>query len=239
MKWVETYRINANDADVNDAVSASGVLRYMQDTANCQMEGEGPSYRELLDRGLAFVVSRLRLSLYNPLRAHDVIESETWTTPSKGAIFNRCFRIKKDGMIMAEAATCWALVGIENRKIYRVSEVDFSYGGDEPLELDAPARIRVPDEVSLRLAGERKVEYADVDVNGHMNNTKYPDFLAGWAAPMKGRRAVSMGISFRSEAPLGCTLKVYRGELDGVHYVRSVKESGEVNAEAEIIFEEI
>ena len=117
--------------------------------------------------------------------------------------------------------------------------MDFSYGGDEPLELDAPARIRVPDEVSLRLAGERKVEYADVDVNGHMNNTKYPDFLCGWAAPMKGRRAVSMGISFRSEAPLGCTLKVYRGELDGVHYVRSVKESGEVNAEAEIIFEEI
>ena len=51
MKWVETYKINANDADVNDAVSASGVLRYMQDTANCQMEGEGPSYRELLDRG--------------------------------------------------------------------------------------------------------------------------------------------------------------------------------------------
>ena len=141
MKWVETYKINANDADVNDTVSASGVLRYMQDTANCQMEGEGPSYRELLDRGQAFVVSRLRLSLYDPLRAHDVIESETWTTPSKGAIFNRCFRIKRDGMIMAEAATCWALVGIKNRKIYRVSEVDFSYGEDEPLELDAPARI--------------------------------------------------------------------------------------------------
>ena len=38
MKWVETYKINANDADVNDAVSASGVLRYMQDTANCQMQ---------------------------------------------------------------------------------------------------------------------------------------------------------------------------------------------------------
>ena len=40
-------------------------------------------------------------------------------------------------------------------------------------------------------------------------------------------------------APLGCTLKIYHGELDGVHYVRSVKDSGEVNAEAEIIFEDI
>ena len=50
MKWVEKYKINANDADLNDTVSASGVLRYMQDTVNCQMEGEGPSYRELLDR---------------------------------------------------------------------------------------------------------------------------------------------------------------------------------------------
>ena len=229
----------AVDTDINNVVGASGVLRYMQDTANRQMKGEGPSYDELLDRGLAFVVSRIRLSLYDPLYAHDEIESETWTTPSKGAIFNRCYRITKGGLIMAEAAACWALVGTKDRRIHRVGEVDFGYSEDEPLELDQPTRIRIPDDVPLRLAGERVVEYADVDVNGHMNNTRYPDIMCGWAAPMKGKRAVSMGINFRSEAPLGGTLKIYHGEDDGVHYVRTVKEDGTVNAEAEIVFEEI
>ncbi len=239
MKWIEKYKINASDTDINNVVSASGVLRYMQDTANCQMEGEGPSYNELLGRGLAFVVSRIRLSLYDPLRSHDLIESETWTTPSHGAIFNRCYRITRGGMIMAEAASCWALVGVADRKIHRVGEFDFAYSEDEPLELDSPTRFRIPDDLPMRLAGERVVEYADADVNGHMNNAKYPDILCGWAAPMKGRRAVSMGLCFRSEAPVGCTLKIYHAELDGVHYVRTVKENGEVNAEAEIIFEEI
>ncbi len=239
MKWCERYKINSVDTDVNNIVSASAVLKYMQDTANCQMEGEGPSYNELLSRGLAFVVSRIRLSLYNPLRGHDEIESETWTTPSKGAIFNRCYRITKDGLIMAEAASCWALVGVADRKIHRVGEFDINYSEDEPLELDLPTRIRIPESVPLRLTGERAVEYADADVNGHMNNTRYPDIMCGWAPGMKGRRPVSMGINFRSEAPVGQTLKVYHGEDDGVHYVRTVKGNGEVNAEAEIIFEEI
>ena len=44
MKWTEEYRINVHDTDLNGIVSASGILRYMQDTSNLHMAGEGPSY---------------------------------------------------------------------------------------------------------------------------------------------------------------------------------------------------
>ena len=59
MRWTENYIINSHDPDMNNVVSVSGLMRYMQDAANCQMEGEKPSYNDLLQQGKAFVLSRL------------------------------------------------------------------------------------------------------------------------------------------------------------------------------------
>lgn len=239
MKWKEQYRINANDTDINNIVSVSNILRYMQDTANRQMEMMKPSYDELIERGLAFILSRIRISIYSPLYSHDNIDVESWACESRGVTFNRCYRILKGGNIIAEASSCWALAGVNDRKLHRVNEIELGYGSDEMLELDMPSRFRIPDSVKMNLVGERVVEYADTDINGHMNNTRYPDLLCGWSSDMKNKRAVSMAISFVSEAPVGCTLKIYHGESDGVHYIRTLKDSGATNVEAEIIFDNI
>ena len=56
MKQTETYKINAHDIDLNGFLTPTGYMRYLQDAAYCQMEQDGPSYDELFDRGLAFVI---------------------------------------------------------------------------------------------------------------------------------------------------------------------------------------
>lgn len=240
MKWTGEYKVNANDVDFNNVVSASNLLKYMQDAANCAMEAEGPSYNELFEAGYAFVLSRIRLSSYAPLHSHDKIEVQSWACESKGVQFNRCYRILRDGVIVAEAVSVWALVGVHDRKLHRVSELEMHYCMDDMLELDMPARFRIPEDVPMRLVGERTVEYADIDMNGHMNNTRYPDVLCSHIdGGMQGQRVISVGISFNSEAPLGETLKIYAGQSDGIHYVRTVREDGSVNVEAEIILEDI
>ncbi len=239
MKWTGKYDVNANDVDFNSVVSVSNFLRYMQDAANYAMEEDGPSYMELFNRGLAFILSRIRMSFYAPVHSHDKLDVQTWACESKGAQFNRCYRILRDGAIVAEAVSVWALCGVEDRRLHRVSEFDFGYRMDEMLELDLPARFKIPEDVSLRLVGERMVEYADIDLNGHMNNTKYPDILCGYIGDLRGQRVVSMALSFVSEAPLHENLKIYAGSSDGVWYVRTVKANGQVNVEAEIMTEAI
>ena len=98
------YTVNANDIDVNRVVTASQILRYMQDAANWQMETNGLSYDELfLNRGLAFVLSKIRISMYAPIYSHQKITVESWACPSKGMTFQRCYRILREGMIVAEA----------------------------------------------------------------------------------------------------------------------------------------
>lgn len=239
MKWTGNYIVNANDIDMNFVVTVSNIFRYMQDAANCQMEQDGPSYKELFDRGLAFIVSRFNISLYAPLHSHDRIEVQSWACESKGVTFNRCYRILRDGLIIAEAVSMWALAGVNDRKLHRVNEFDLNYGTDAMLELDMPARMKIPEEITFSLVGERTVDYSDTDMNGHMNNTKYPDMICSYIGDMKGQRVISMALNFVSEAPLGETLKIYHGESDGVHYIRTVRQNGNTNIEAEIITEAI
>ena len=239
MKWTEEYRINVHDADLNGIVSVSGLMRYMQDTANLNMAGEGPSFDELFDKGYSFVLSRLGISLYAPLHAHDIIRCQSWAVASRGVTFNRCYRVYRGEDIVAEATSAWALLNLNEKKFCRVGELPMHYSEDEPLELDLPARFRIPQEVTLNLVGERTVLYADVDKNGHLNNTHYPDILCSYLPGMQHSRVISMVISFASEAPLGETEKIYCGEYDGTYYVRSVRPDGSVNAEAEIMLEPV
>ncbi len=239
MKWTETYRLGAAESDINRIASPSALLRYMQNATNCQMMAMGPSYEELFDRGYAFILSKISYSIYGTISAHDDFKVETWATPSRGVTFNRCYKITKGDALIAEGVSLWALVNTREKKLCRVGEVELNYGEDAPLELDAPTRFRIPPEAPLTLVGERLVEYADCDLNGHMNNTRYPDILCSYICSMAGVRPAKISINFVSEAKLGDSVKIYSGFCDDAYYVRTVKEDGKTNVEAEIVLEDI
>ena len=209
MKWSEEYRINSHDIDENRIVSASALMRYMQDTANLHMAAMRPSYDDLFDAGYSYVLSRFSMSSYAPLYSHETVISQSWACESRGVSHNRCYRIMKDDRIVAEAVSVWALVSIKDRRLVRANELSLDYGTDEMLDLDMPTRFRIPSHVNPVLVGDRLTEYADVDMNRHMNNTHYPDILCGYIPEISGNRVISMTLNFVNEAPLGERIKIY------------------------------
>ena len=178
MKYQENYNVKFHDTDVNEVVSVSHLLKFMQETSMRHMKARRPSYEELFEDKKSFVLSNIRVEIYNPIYAYEDIVAKTWACPSRGFSFLRSYSIERDGEIMAEANTTWALVSTEARKLYRVTDVDLSnYDTEEQLELENPLKIRIPSEVPLSLIGEYTVRYSDTDLNGHMNNNNYPDML--------------------------------------------------------------
>ena len=238
MKWTEHFRINSHDTDASGQVRASLMLRYMQETANLQLKTLGPTVDELLAMGAAFFLSRINLSLYRPLHAYDEIDVSSWACESRGVSFNRCYEIRKNGELVAEAASVWGLVGIDDRRLFRVDEIQLGFDVADPLELDAPKRVRIPRDLSLALVGERPIAYSDIDQNGHMNNTNYPDMLCDFIPGMEKKHVLSFAISFAGEARLGETLKIYTAKSDGQTYFRTTTSGGAVNVEAIIMTEE-
>ena len=62
-------KVNCHDVDYNGIAKASSLLRYMQSAAEAQLCDNGMSYAELINRGRAFILSKLRLEVSKPLQA--------------------------------------------------------------------------------------------------------------------------------------------------------------------------
>ncbi len=160
---------------------------------------------------------------------------QSWTCESKGYSFIRCYRIIRDGVIAAEGSSVWALMDIAKRRPIKVADFTYGFEDDEPLEIDVPKKIKLPE--SMRLVGEYAVNYSDADTNGHMTNTRYPELICDFIPDMRDRRVSNLAINFLSEAPIGTNLKVYYSRYDDTAYIRTVNESGAANIESEIILE--
>ena len=241
MKQIENFRINSHDIDINGVASPSSILRYLQETANLEHFRHGPTTDELRTAGKAFIVSKICLNIYRPLRAFEDITVESWLCKTRSMSFLRCGRILRGDMIVAELTSLWALIDINNHKLLRTDDIKLGFGYDEPLEMEAPPRILLPQGIELSLAGERLVGYGDVDLNRHMNNTNYLNVFCGYIPYLANKTVVSAAVSYNSEAPLGETIKIYRScnELDDIYCFRTVRPGGLTNAEAVIKLDDI
>lgn len=230
------YEILTHDTGHNGEVHPSAICRYLQETADSQMRADGPTYRELIDAGYSFVLSRINVQLYASLHAYDQITVQTWAyDPPRGASFERYYRLYRGNELIAEAGTVWALLNLNTMELCRIGTVELNYGTGEPLPINM--RFRLPS-LEFEDAGTRTVRYSDVDVNNHMNNTRYPDMLCDFVPDIDTLRVTGIQLHYVAEAPLGETLTVKRAmtEEDGhpVYWFETLRSDGKCNIRARI-----
>ena len=230
------FTVNTHDTDFNGELRPGRLLAYMQESANLQLQEMHPSNDELRQRGLAFILSRIAINQYRPIFACNKIEVRTWACESKGLLTSRSYQVLLDGEIAAEALSVWGLLDINSKKPVKISELGSDYSPEKQLELDLPRRFVIPADAQLHLVGEHTVSYSETDRNLHMNNTCYPDMFCDYLDLISSRPA-SVLINYNTEAPKGCTLKIYLAEYDGCYFFRSVRPDGKINAEARFILD--
>lgn len=236
--YCDEYTVMNHDTDAVGAVRPSAYLRYMQETANHNMRDCRPTYMELFEQGKSFLLSRITLRIHESLAQYDRIAVQTWPCSDTGMTFNREYRIIRDGRVVAEAASAWALLDTRNGSLVRCDGTLLqNYVHAEKLP-ELPLRFRFP-KISLEEVGEHKVVYHDVDVNYHMNNTNYPDILTDVCTDSHKLTLKAMTVNYVREARLGELMKLSHASEETeegiVHYVRSTID-GEVNAEGKFVY---
>jgi len=240
MIFSEKYTTKWHDTDASRRVTVTKMLVMMQEVSNHHIESLGMPLDTLRDeKGLAFLLSKIRISVYRPLYAYEDVEIQTWTYAAHGFSYPRCYRIIRGDEVIAEADTVWALIDINNRSLVKASDCDvYEFTEDEPLSLDVPQRFRLPKGAELESLGERKIVWSDLDYNMHMNNTKYPDMLCDFLPVEDIGRIKGVFLSYVNEAAFGETLDIRSVLADGVHYFRTVNSEGKTCLEAQIILGE-
>lgn len=231
-KSSEQVRVSPHDADFNNVVRPSCVLRYMQEAALMEFYRVGRPLEALRKEGLAFIVSRISFTLSRPIYAYEHLTAESWACPSSHASFIRCSHILSGEEEIAALYSIWALVDLHDRHLVRTEEFELPFGLEEPLTLDLPPRVRMPAKADWEEAGSHFVTYADADVNRHMNNTNYPDMLCSALPSMEGKFVSGMSLAFLREAAMGDTVRLFRTPAPDGWYVKTVGENGETGCES-------
>ena len=235
-EYIINTKVDIHDVDYNGIARASSVLKYMQSAAEEQLCANGMSYDVLYNKyRKAFILSRLRLEIDEPLKANTPIRAITYPCESRGYTFLRCHRLESDGRTVARALSVWALLDTDSRALVRVE--DFSLGLDTlPAPNNPPDRFRLPS--VMNAVGSYGVHYSDVDQNRHMNNTRYPDMYSSFI-DMTGKYIRSITLNYRAEAMLGEKLRVERAVEESGYLFRTVRSDGQINSEAQIVLDDI
>lgn len=242
MIFEKDYKILYHDTDGKGVLSPSRLLVYLQETAQAHIMSLGAGDEAMRSRDKeAFWLTRICFDVIKPIRAFDKIKVETWgSDDSRCFSFTRCFRVRRGGETVAQAYSVWALMNIETLRPISVKEWSVPLELEAPIKPSAPLHARLPRDAVYTHGGTRTVTYGDIDVNGHMNNTRYPDVLCGFlpSAAFDGKCVNEMSLSYLHEAADGCTLEgtfAPDPEDDDVYYVRTLISGTEtVNAEARI-----
>jgi len=241
MKYTRRTKINSHDIYPNGTLRPTAIIKELQESANLCSEEQGPTENELRERGYAFVVSKMTVSIYSDVKKYDDVEVSTWAADLGGAFsYGRCYEMRRNGELVCEALAIFALLDTERGRPVKNGTVELNYCSDEPLILDVPARLYLPSQDCFVLAGEHTVRLSHTDANGHMNNTRYADMLCDFIPDMQSRRALRITITYQKEAKLGEELKIHRCETEyGVFFFRTLRSDGKTNIEAEIVCEDI
>lgn len=227
MEFSKVYPVLWHDTDPNRVIRPARLLSYMQETANAHLASAGLSLDELRDRrGLAYILSSISACIYEKLYAGDRIEVQTWMSEGHGLRHNRCYRVLRGKETVAEAVSVWALIDLREKRLLKNEESPYPIEAYAAPKLPIPLRIHLPLTEEMPVVGTRTVSYSDIDYNGHMNNTRYPDLLCDFTPDILSRRITGFALSFLHEATFGHELRIHRAEENGNFLFRALDADG-------------
>ncbi|MBR4769270.1 MAG: hypothetical protein IK088_09900 [Lachnospiraceae bacterium] len=211
-----SYKLLTGNCDVNRRLRLSELFNWFQEAAIRHTEIMGMGRTKTLDRGLLWIVIQWRVEIERLPEYDEIVTVETWPGTTMHVFFPRYFRIKDSkGHILVQASSLWALMDQETRHVVFPEEAGIAIEGtavDGQPVLPKPPRIG-----DLSSEQTYTVSYSVLDLNGHMNNTRYFDLVQD--VLYREKKAVPPKLiqcEYSSEAKYGETITVKYGEADHV-----------------------
>ena len=228
--YEHTYGVAARDTGLFGQCRPSGVLTLLQEAATsaaCEIHVSGP---EMLEKYNAiWMVVRMWYRLERPICWGDAVTIRTWHRGARGASTYRDFDLYVEGKLVGEAVSTWVLADADTHRIFRMSRVDEFQGtdGGELCKSRTLSGLHLP--AHMEHVESRALHYSDTDVNGHVNNVRYVDFICD-ALHMENlgpeRYVSSLQVGYLAECRAGETIELCTGQEDGIWYVHGADPAG-------------
>jgi len=179
---VYDYPVPPYDMDLYSALPPARLIKYCIDATRRAGEDDGlPADRLLREAGGVWMIARLRVNQYSPIRGREVLGIGVHDLGMEKTSFIRDLDITRGDEaahgveLAAQARICYIVVSPTERKILRPGAVLPLWGENPPRPKEGLTKIHAPGELS-ELA-QTRVRWADCDLNGHFSSSNYADLI--------------------------------------------------------------
>lgn len=244
----ELHTIPFYECNVNNRISIPMLINILILASEHQNENLGLDQTYLIDHyDVGWVVTSYSIHINQLPRKDSVVKMTT-----RGTSYNRYFAFREfglhdqDGQELVKVESIWVLMNEQTRKITPIDDTIIAPYQSEKVKrvprLTRPERIESGADVSAK---EYQVRWSDIDFNGHVNNSRYPEWMLD-SLPMaflNEHEPGNIDIRFENEVKYGnrVTSSVLVDSSDNakIKTVHEIKSNDVLSASATIIWKEI
>lgn len=221
------FTVTREMTDAQGQMGLGDLAREMEKSTEQQLGSYGVGRRELQEEGKIWVVAWTSIEAWSLPQAGAQVLLWVWPGKNKSMMYTRRYAFySADGEPLAEAASLFLLMDQKTRsaaaptgKLASVPIVTLEGEPELPkLRMEFPAQL--PGCHSRTVAGE------EIDLNGHLNNTRYLDWARElWESQGKGACPFQKAwIQYCRELKEGQQVSLWHGLAEGAWYLLGTAE---------------
>ena len=175
--YTQNFQITDNHVDCFGKLKLSMLLYFAQEVAGKHFDTIAMTYEQLAAKGMFWAIIRQRVRISRLPGSGESIRVETWPMPNTRVAFPRCVAAyDENGSELFQVLSLWVLMDVESRAMILPGKSGLTLPGTlRGFELPAPGSLPARQLLNHR---SRTVCFTDLDRNGHMNNTRYLDWIS-------------------------------------------------------------
>jgi acyl-ACP thioesterase len=203
----------------------------MQESAANSADSLGFGYDQLIDDQLFWVLSRAKIEIISLPSLGDEIRIETWPRGLDKIFALRDFLIyDRNNSLIARATTSWLMIDGKTKRpvrndilAQRLPHIEATNAIDEPCgKIDTVSDPEIIHDV--------KVSYTDIDINQHLNNVRYIEYILNCFPTdlYKNKSIKGLQVNFLSESRFDDLIRLYKantGEGNTTYYIEGINQN--------------
>lgn len=227
IKHSEPFEVRSHEVDSTGTVSLPRIADYFQEAAGKNARDLNFDISDLQEKGNTWVLFRLHIKMDSFPERWQKITVNTWPSSGDGV---RAFRdyelVDKSGKQLGLGVSQWMVLNMKCRRPVRMPKEITEMGlnvENHVLPVDKDPFKKISDSDSVIISTHKAGRY-DMDMNNHVNNVKYIEWMTGFLPERitKKRRCCEIKIQFHRETQQGRKIKVKSMPLDGKSILHNI-----------------
>lgn len=177
--YFHQLRVSSKDCTKHKTIKLPNLLDHMQEAAWSNATALGFSTVDLMENNITWVMNRMHLEIHRLPNHKEEIRVETWPADMDKYFTKRDFRVwSKVGELLVEATSNWVVMDINERKLIAIPTYikAANFVVDRNHVTPITGKVKYDDNLTER-SKDIQVSWFDMDINDHVNNIKYYQWL--------------------------------------------------------------